>query len=116
MKKARPVASKLRLLAEQAWVDVTQNGAKARRHAETLQFLAMAARRLDYLGMKIQFTNEIGELYREMQADPPDNVLASYDRETIRWVDRIRFFEEITQQYWATKAVPDLASSGIFLP
>ena len=67
------------------------------------------------------YTTEVKALYRDawLAENRPywlDNVLVNYDREAIRWVDKIRFFEEITQQYWATRSVPDLEPSGVFLP
>jgi hexosaminidase len=73
IRKACPVASRVRLLAEQTLVDLHAAGGKARAHSDTLRYLQFAAKRLDGLGMKIQFSREIAELYRgalEAQADP----------------------------------------------
>lgn len=73
VRKACPVASRVRLLAEQALVDLQAGSGKARAHADTLRYLHLAAKRLDGLGLKIQFSKEIGELYREalsLQSDP----------------------------------------------
>lgn len=76
VRKVYPVASKMRLLAEQASVDLAAGKGKARLHASTVPFLELAARRFDYLGMKIQFSKEIGDLYRAAQAERsnPDRV------------------------------------------
>ncbi|HSB15427.1 MAG TPA: beta-N-acetylhexosaminidase [Bryobacteraceae bacterium] len=162
MHRARPVASKMRLPAEEAALDLLIHGGTARHHAGTIRFLELAAKRIDYLGMKIQFANEIGELYRELRAAPADdalatnnlrrikgmdgllptlrdystevkaayrdawlaenrpywldNVLLDYDREALRWVDRIRFFESIHRRYPAAREIPDLEPMGVFLP
>ena len=87
MRKAYPAASKVRILAEQAAVDLAASRHKARLHADTIPFLELAARRLDYLGMKVQFTNEVGEIYRAMQADAADEVRTSNRLRRIRGMD-----------------------------
>lgn len=87
MRKAYPVASRLRLLAEQALADVAAAKAKPRRHAETIRFLQFAARRMDYLGMKIQFAKEIGDMYRAVQAEPSDTARAQNRLRRIRGMD-----------------------------
>jgi hexosaminidase len=73
VRKAGPAASQVRLLAEGALVDLQVAGARARTHRETLPFLEFAARRLDGLGMKIQFSKEIGDLYRAATAAQADS-------------------------------------------
>ena len=89
MRKAYPVASKLRLLAEQAAVDLAASRHKARLHADTIPFLEFAARRLDYLGMKIQFANEVGQMYRAVQADPANANAANNRLRRIRGMDGV---------------------------
>ncbi len=74
VRKLYPVASKMRLLAEQAAVDVAASKGKARLHGSTVPFLELAARRFDYLGMKIQFSKEIADSYRAVLADSSDPV------------------------------------------
>ena len=66
--KIHPVASQVRLLAEAVLADLEAHSGKARRHRDTLAFLRLGAKRLDYLGMKVQFGRRIGELYREALA------------------------------------------------
>ncbi|HSE35662.1 MAG TPA: beta-N-acetylhexosaminidase, partial [Blastocatellia bacterium] len=61
--KALPIARDLRLAAENALVSLYRNRAKARANADTLEYLIFAALRLDMLGMKIQFANEISKYY-----------------------------------------------------
>jgi len=63
------VASEVRQLAEAVLVDLEAHASKARRHRNTLAFLRLPAKRLDYLGMKVQFGRRIGELYRQALAD-----------------------------------------------
>jgi hypothetical protein len=87
MRRSQPVASKMRLLAEEATLDLLTHGSKARHHAGTIRFLELAAKRIDYLGMKIQFANEIGELYRELRADPADDALATNNLRRIKGMD-----------------------------
>jgi hexosaminidase len=73
--KIHPVASEVRLLAEGVLADLEAHTNKARRHRDTLAFLQLAAKRLDYLGMKAQFARRIGELYREaLAAQAPRNL------------------------------------------
>lgn len=87
MRKAYPVASKIRLLAEQVSADLMTKRDQARQHEGTLQFLRLAAKRIDYLGMKIQFSNEIGELLRAITASPADADLARSNFRRIRGMD-----------------------------
>jgi len=63
-----PVASEVRLLAESVLEELENKGGQARRHRHTLDSLRLAAKRLDYLGMKVQFGLRIGELYRQALA------------------------------------------------
>ena len=63
-----PAASAIRLAAEEALVQLEAHQAKAQRHADTLLALRLAAKRFDYLGMKVQFARRIGEIYREALA------------------------------------------------
>lgn len=60
---AEPVAHEIRVDAEQAWVSLSENRAKARLHEDSLDDLIFAARRLDALGMKFEYTQEMSELY-----------------------------------------------------
>ncbi len=69
-----PVASELRLFAEDALAALESAEEKARRHRESLLSLKLAAKRLDYLGMKVQYGQRIGEIYREaLKARAPRN-------------------------------------------
>jgi len=61
--KAAPVVHELRVDAEQAWESLLDNRAKARMNEDTLDDLTFAAQRLDLLGMKFEYTQEMSDLY-----------------------------------------------------
>jgi hexosaminidase len=61
----RSTVQQVRLDAEDALATFYAKRATAHLHAETLDDLVFAARRLDALGMKIQYTAEIDSLYRD---------------------------------------------------
>jgi hexosaminidase len=60
---ALPAARDLRLAAERALASLYRNRRKARANEDTLDYLIFAALRLDLLGMKIQFANEMSKYY-----------------------------------------------------
>lgn|GEM_PF-185285 len=60
---AAPVVQQFRIDAEQAWESLLDHSAKARLHASTLPDLIFAAQRLDTLGMKFEYTQEMNRLY-----------------------------------------------------
>jgi hexosaminidase len=72
IQRALPVARDLRLAAEQALTALYNNRKKARANAETLDAMIFAALRLDALGMKIQYTQEIGTYYADAFANQSD--------------------------------------------
>jgi hexosaminidase len=61
--EALPAARDLRLAAERALASLYRNRSKARANEDTLDYLIFAALRLDLLGMKIQFANEMSKYY-----------------------------------------------------
>ena len=69
VRKILPIASELRLRAEDALSDLTSATGRARIHRDTIPFLRFAARRLDCLGMKVQISRAIADAYREALAD-----------------------------------------------
>jgi hypothetical protein len=73
--KALPISHDLRMNAEQALALLYQNRSKARLHQDTIDPLLLAGHRLDVLGMKVQFTAEIGDFY----ANALRNVAAGKD-------------------------------------
>jgi len=71
--KQLPVMHELRLSAEHALESLYRNRAKARAQQSTLDDMILAGWRLDALGMKVQFANEIDHFYQDAyqnQADP----------------------------------------------
>ncbi|MGB9612545.1 MAG: family 20 glycosylhydrolase, partial [Bryobacteraceae bacterium] len=66
--RVEPVASPIRLAAEQALAALEAGEHKALRHRDTLLALRLAATRLDYLGMKAQFARRLADIYRESLA------------------------------------------------
>ncbi len=67
VRKAVGVASEARRLAEDAWMDLAAHAGDAAAHQDTLPFLRLAARRLDYMGMKLQYSCEVADGYREQK-------------------------------------------------
>jgi hypothetical protein len=64
VENARAVAKPLRLAAEHALELLYRNHASAPYHADTIDALVLAGKRLDTLGMKIEFMDEINQFYR----------------------------------------------------
>ena len=60
---AEPVTHELRVDAEHAWESLLENRVKAKMNADTLDDLLFAAKRLDMLGMKFEYTQEMSEAY-----------------------------------------------------
>lgn len=67
-----PVAGQLRRLAEEAYVTFTPDAGQARRNSDTLVNLRFAALRLDALGMRCQYLQEIAERYANVLAHQND--------------------------------------------
>ncbi|MCU1283850.1 MAG: hypothetical protein JWO13_200 [Acidobacteriales bacterium] len=61
--RALPVARDLRLAAENAQEGIAQNRKSARLHSDTLDALTFAAQRMDFLGMKIQYAQDMSNIY-----------------------------------------------------
>jgi hexosaminidase len=60
-----PVMHDLRLAAENALVALYKDAGKARLHGDTLDYMVVAGMKLDLLGMKIQYADEINRYYRD---------------------------------------------------
>jgi len=63
--RALPVMHDLRMAAENVLVALHRDGGKARLHADTLDYMVVAGMRLDLLGMKVQYADEISHYYRD---------------------------------------------------
>ncbi len=81
--KALPAAHDLRMSAEHAITSLQHNRAKAKLHRETLDDMAFAATRLDTLGLKIQFTQEINQFYTDAYQNQTDTKRVGSDLEEI---------------------------------
>ncbi|MFZ0333423.1 MAG: beta-N-acetylhexosaminidase [Candidatus Acidiferrales bacterium] len=66
---AAPVTHELRMDAERAWEALLDNRAKAKMNADTLDDLIFAAQRLDFLGMKLEYTQEMSAAYWDAYMD-----------------------------------------------
>jgi hypothetical protein len=78
--KELPVASLIRQTAENAYTVLTNSQSRAVRHADTLQSLRFAALRVDALGMRYQYLQEISDRYRDAVAGEK-----AKDPERVRW-------------------------------
>ena len=67
LKQLLPAATQIRKLAEEAYVEVATHDADARHHRELLPLLRFAAKRFDYVGMKVQFAASMAQAYRDGQ-------------------------------------------------
>jgi len=65
LERMQPIAVELRLNQEDAVELIEKNRAKVRRNADLLDYLALAARRLDFVGLKALYTVQIKALYQE---------------------------------------------------
>lgn len=65
VRRALPAAAEIRTLAEDAWIEVTAHASQARRRRAELELIRFAAKRFDYVGMKLQGAQAIADAYRE---------------------------------------------------
>jgi hypothetical protein len=78
-----PAMHDLRLSAEHAVESLQRNRSKAKVHGDTLDDMLFAAWRLDTLGMKIQFTNEISRFYWDAYQNQSDAARVQHDFDVI---------------------------------
>jgi hypothetical protein len=83
MKQALPAAREIRLGAEQALVALYSKRSQARTNAETIDDMIFAAWRLDTLGMKIQFAQELNNFYWDAYQNQTDGDRVEADFEEI---------------------------------
>jgi len=77
--RLEPQARRMRLLAEEALAGIGRARPACRLHVDTLDALEFGARRLDWLGMKVQFAARIQSLYRDAWENQGDTRRANYD-------------------------------------
>lgn len=89
VRKALPIASEIRKLAEGAWIEITLHSADARVRRDQLNLLRFAAKRFDYVGMKIQASQAMADAYRRKEPD----------RGTLQASDLRDYIHELKQAY-----------------
>src|SRR5205085_743240 len=112
--RALPVMHDLRLDAEHALASLLTNSAKAKLHADTVPYIQLAAMRLDFLGMKVQFAREITSYYWDAYSNQAERPRARRDLSEIsatngRLQDLRDATERIRQHYrdlWAKENRP----------
>jgi hexosaminidase len=73
-----PQAASMRRAAEEALTGILQSRRRCLLHTNTLDYLEFAARRMDWLGMKVQFAAEISGFYRSACDNPQDTRRVNY--------------------------------------
>ncbi len=71
--RIHPVAREMRLAAEAALEAIELNAGRARRNADLLDYLRLAAWRFDYVGLKALYARRIADLYREAYENQRDS-------------------------------------------
>ncbi len=112
-----PVASLIRRTAEDDYTVFADGENRARRNADTLQSMKFAALRIDALGMRYQFAQEISDRYADAvaQAGGKGHEKASADLEDIqstngRLEDLRDYTTRLTEMYrklWLSENLPD---------
>ena len=80
---AGPVLHDMRVEAEQAWESLLENRGKARANADTMDDLIFATRRLDFFGMKLQYTTEMSYAYWDAFMNMSDRRRVERDLQTL---------------------------------
>ena len=75
LEQIHPVARETRLAAESALEIIERNAWRARRNRDLLDYLRLAARRMDYIGFKALYARQITDLYREAYENQQDRRL-----------------------------------------
>ncbi len=76
--RIEPQTKRIRLRSEEALTAILQARPECRLHTETLDFLEFGARRLDWMGKKVQFAAQISSLYRDAWENPQDRRRVNY--------------------------------------
>jgi hexosaminidase len=111
--KALPVASLVRQTAEHAYTVMVDGASRAKRNGDTLESLEFAALRLDALGMRYQYAQEISERYLDAVAQPgksQGSIGADFGDINKRFQDLRDYTTRLTQIYrdlWLSENLPD---------
>ncbi len=83
--RIRPLLRDLRILAESSLVLVDQARPLIHRHVDAIDAMALGARKLDFIGMKFEFADEMVQMYARAAdtTTPPDQRLISRGGELI---------------------------------
>ena len=116
VEKMLPVASLIRHTAENAYTVFADSASRARRNADTLQSMRFAALRIDALGMRYQFAQEISDRYADAvaQQSGKNHSMAAGDLEDIqstngRLEDLRDYTTRLTELYrrlWLSENMP----------
>ena len=121
--KLQPQAHEIRILAEDALTTLLQSRSQARLHTATLDYLDFAARRYDWLGMRVQYAGEIASLYQTATAHTDDSGAVTYSLAKISGVngrvqDLRNYAGEMKQEYqtlWLAANHPYMLNSMLAL-
>jgi hexosaminidase len=116
--RALPVAPEMRQTAEQAYGVFVNSASRARRNADTLANLEFAALKIDALGMRYEYVQEISQLYANAEAHQNDkakqdlvgNELEEIDSTNGRLQDLRDYttrLRELYRQLWLSENLPD---------
>jgi hexosaminidase len=116
IQKMLPVASLMRRTAENAYTVFADSASRAKRNAYTLESMKFAALRIDVLGMRYQFAQEISNRYADAvaHAGGKDHEMASADLEDIQSTNgRLEDLRDYTtrltdlyRQLWLSENLP----------
>jgi hypothetical protein len=111
-----PVASLIRRTAENAYTVFADGESRAKRNADTLESMRFGALRVDALGMRYQFAQEISDRYADAvaQAGGKNRRMASADLEDIQSTngrledlrDYTTRLTELYRQLWLSENLP----------
>jgi hypothetical protein len=73
-----PHAASMRRLSEEAVEEIVSSRVRCKLHASTLDHLEFAARRMDWLGMKVQFSAELTSFYRQARENVQETRQVNY--------------------------------------
>jgi len=116
VQKMLPVASLMRQTAEDAYNVFADSASRAKRNGYTLESMKFAALRIDALGMRYQFAQEISDRYADAvsQAGGKGHPMASADLEDIQSTngrledlrDYTTRLTELYRQLWLSENLP----------
>jgi hexosaminidase len=116
VEKALPIASLIRLTAEHSYTVMVEGASRAKRHSNTLASLEFAALKLDALGMRYQYAQEISDRYmaaiEQTQGKAPGSVrirLSDITSTNGRLQDLRDYTTRLTEMYreaWLSENLP----------